>query len=148
VAKFPLNVGFELPLFNRNEGEIAEARAARDLAGQRMLAAQANIIGSIDAAARGENVAHDSVAAAGRGLEAARSQRRNSALNLRLGAIGANQDLGAEIVALRSELETLQLRAQLQAARNALEDALHAPLSGPELQLPQWLPVTITGAGR
>jgi hypothetical protein len=38
IAKFPFDVGFTLPLFNRSEGEIAEARAAREVAGQRMLA--------------------------------------------------------------------------------------------------------------
>ena len=42
IAKFPLDVGFTLPV-NRNKGEIAEARAARELAGKRMLALQADI---------------------------------------------------------------------------------------------------------
>jgi hypothetical protein len=53
IAKFPFDVGFTLPLFNRSEGEIAEARAAREVAGQRMLAVQAEIIGAIAAAERG-----------------------------------------------------------------------------------------------
>ena len=143
IAKFPLDVGFELPLFNRKQGAIAEARAARDLAGRRMLATQAGIIGAIDAAQRGERVARDSVAAAQRSLASARAQRRNSAVNLRLGAIGTTDDLAAEILALRSEFETLQARAQWQAARNGLEDALHAPLSGPELQLSRSLPAAV-----
>jgi hypothetical protein len=45
------------------------------------------------------------------------------------------EQLGAEIIATRAELEVVQFRAQLQASRNALEDSLHAPLSGPELKL-------------
>jgi outer membrane protein TolC len=147
IAKFPLDAAFELPLFHRNEGEIAEARAAREVAGRRMLAVQAGIIGAIAAAEHGEGVARDSVAAAERSLEAARNQRRNSALNLRLGAIGANEDVAAAVVALRGELETLQMRARWQAARNALEAALHAPLSGPELQMAQRLPDAL-GAAR
>ena len=44
IAKFPFDVGFTLPL-NGNRGEIAEARAGRELAGQRMLATQADIFG-------------------------------------------------------------------------------------------------------
>lgn len=148
IAKFPFDVGFTLPLFNRSEGEIAEARAARELAAQRMLALQAEIIGNIAAAERGERVALASVEAAERGLDAARRQRDNSALSLRLGGIAATEDTAAEILALRSELEVVQMRAQLQAARNTLEDALHAPLSGPELELANPLPVAITGAAR
>jgi outer membrane protein TolC len=148
VAKFPLDVGFTLPLFNQSQGEIAEARVAREVAAQRMLAVQADIIGAIAAAERNERVAQDSVDAAARGLDAARRQRQNAALSLRLGGIAANEDLAAEILALRGELEVVQMRAQWQAARNALEDALHAPLSGPELQLSNPLPVAVAGAAR
>jgi CRISPR system Cascade subunit CasA len=148
IAKFPFYVAFDLPLFNRNEGVIAEARAARDVAGERMLAVQAGIIGSVDTAARSEQIARDGAAAAERGLESVRTQRRNAATSLRLGAIAAGEDLAVEILALRSELETLRMRAQWQSARNALEDALRAPLSGPELQLSQPLPVAVAGAAR
>jgi CRISPR system Cascade subunit CasA len=113
-----------------------------------MLAVQAGIIGSVDTAARSEQIARDGAAAAERGLESVRTQRRNAATSLRLGAIAAGEDLAVEILALRSELETLRMRAQWQSARNALEDALRAPLSGPELQLSQPLPVAVAGAAR
>ena len=148
IAKFPFDVGFTLPLFNRSEGEIAEARAARELAGQRMLAVQAEIIGAIAAAERAEQVAQANVAAAERGFDAARRQRQNAALSLRLGGIGASEDIAAELLVLRSQLEVAQMRAQLQAARNALEDALHAPLSGPELNFATAFPGAATGAAR
>ena len=148
IAKFPLNAAFDLPLFNRNEGEIAETTAARDVASRRMLGVQAGIIGAIDAAQRAEHIAAASADVAHRGFQSARAQRRNAAANLRLGDIGAVEDLAAEIVALRSELELLHMQEQLQAARNALEDALHAPLSGPELELAEPLPVAVTGAAR
>jgi outer membrane protein TolC len=148
IAKFPFDVGFTLPLFNRSEGEIAEARAAREVAGRRMLAVQAEIIGAIGAAERAEKVAQANVAAAERGFDAARRQRENAALSLRLGGIAASEDTAAELLVLRSQLEVAQTRAQLQAARNALEDALHAPLSGPELNLATAFPVATTGADR
>ena len=54
----------------------------------------------------------------------------------------------AELLVLRSQLEVAQMHAQLQAARNALEDALHAPLSGPELNFATAFPVATTGVAR
>lgn len=134
IAKFPFDVGFSLPL-NRNRGEIAEARAERELAGQRMLALQAGIYGDIAAAERAEHIARAGADAAGRQLDAARRQQQTADLSLRLGAADTQDQVGVEILALRAELETLEMRAQLQASRNHLEDVLHAPLSGPELAL-------------
>ena len=57
------------------------------------------------------------------------------------------EQLAAQIVALRAELEVLQMRAQLQSARNTLEDVLHAPLSGPELGLKKSRDTLLPGAG-
>lgn len=135
VAKWPLDVGLELPLFQRNEGEIAEAHAAREIAGRRLLAVQAGIQGAIEAARRADLAASANLAVAQRRLDEARGQAQHAELGLGLGAIDRAERLGAETVAARAELDLLQARAQAQLARNALEDALHAPLSGPELAL-------------
>jgi hypothetical protein len=83
----------------------------------------------------------------------ARSRRRtgnarNAALSLRLGGISSSEDTAAELLVLRSQIEVAQMRAHLQTARNALEDALHAPLSGPELQFARPLPAALTGTAR
>ncbi len=146
IAKFPFDVGFTLP-FNRNQGEIAEARAGRELAAQRMLALQADIYGQIVAAERAENIARASADAAQRQLEAARRQQRTADLGLRLGAADVQEQLAAEILVTRAELEVVEMSAQLQNSRNALEDALHAPLSGPELSLAKSMPSIVTGGG-
>lgn len=135
VAKWPFDVGLELPLFQRNEGEIAEARAAREIAGRRLLAVQAGIQGAIEAARRADLEASANVAVAQRRFDEASRQARHAELGLGLGAIDRVERLGAETLAVRAELDLLQARAQAQLARNALEDALHAPLSGPELAL-------------
>jgi outer membrane protein TolC len=134
IAKFPLDIGFTLPV-NRNRGEIAEARAARELAGKRVLALQADISGEIAAAERAEASARASTDSAEGQLETARHQAAQVDLSLRLGASDLRDQVGAEVLALRAEVEVLESRSQLQAARNNLEDALHAPLSGPELEL-------------
>jgi outer membrane protein, heavy metal efflux system len=134
IAKFPFDVGFTLPL-NGNRGEIAEARAGRELAGQRLLALQSDIYGEIEAAERDERIARQSADAAQRRLTSVHRQVEQADLALRLGAADAQEQLGAQILAAQAELEVLQTRAQLQASRNNLEDVLHAPLSGPELAL-------------
>ena len=146
IAKFPFDVGFALPL-NRNRGEIAEARAGRELAGQRMLALQADIYSEIAAAERAEHIARASTDAAERQLDAARRQKQTADLTLRLGAADIQDQVGMEILALRAELEVLEMRAQLQTSRNHLEDVLHAPLSGPELALVQSMKSLVSGAG-
>ncbi len=135
IAKWPFDVAFSPSIFNRNQGEIAEARAARELAGQRMLAVQAEIYGAITAGSRAETVAVQNLKAARQRVEAADEQLRHAELGLKLGAIDRSERLGSDTLALRAELDALQARAQSQSARNTLEDALHAPLSGPELAL-------------
>ncbi|HEY4444865.1 MAG TPA: TolC family protein, partial [Steroidobacteraceae bacterium] len=146
IAKFPFDVGFTLPL-NRNKGEIAEARAGRELAGQRMLALQADIYGAIVAAERAEHIARASADAAERQLEAARRQKRTADLAVGVGAADVLDQVAAQILATRAELEVVQMRAQLQSSRNNLEDVLHAPLSGPELALAKSMPSIVSGAG-
>jgi cobalt-zinc-cadmium efflux system outer membrane protein len=146
IAKFPFDVGFTLPL-NRNKGEIAEARTGRELAGQRMLALQADIYGEIVAAERAEHIARAGADAAERQLDAARRQKQSADLELSLGAADLQDQLSAQILVMRAELEVLQMRAQLQNSRNNLEDVLHAPLSGPELALAKSMSSIVSGGG-
>jgi outer membrane protein TolC len=146
IAKFPFDVGFTLPL-NHNRGEIAEALAGRELAGRRMLALQAEIYGEISAAERAERSAESSAASAQRLLQTARRQSEAAALELRLGAAGPEAQLGAEVVAMRAEIDVLDARSVWQHSRDTLEDALRTPLSGPELELAKSLSSLVAGAG-
>jgi CRISPR system Cascade subunit CasA len=134
IAKFPLDVGFTLPL-NRNKGEIAEARAGRELAAQRMLALQSDIYGEVEAAEHAEDLARRSLAAAQRQFAAALGLRQFAAISLQVGAADTLEHIRSQILVTQAEFELLQMRAQLQSSRNKLEDVLHAPLSGPELAL-------------
>lgn len=133
IHKFPFDVDLTLPLFNRNQGEIAEARAGRELAGERMLALQDEIYGQIAGAERAESIARDNENAARQRLESALEQLRQARLGLQLGAIDQSEQLAARITATRAQIDVLQTQARWQAARDALEDALRVPLSGPEL---------------
>jgi outer membrane protein, heavy metal efflux system len=135
INKFPFDVGLTLPLFNRNRGEIAEARAGRELAGERMLALQDAIYGEIAGAERAEAIARDNESAARQRVRSAREQLRQATLGLKLGAIDRSAQLAAGIAAAQAQLDLLQTQASWQSARDALEDALRAPLSGPELSM-------------
>jgi cobalt-zinc-cadmium efflux system outer membrane protein len=135
VAKWPVDLGLALPLFNRNRGEIAEADAERSLAGQRMLAVQAEIYGAIASAARADSLTGDTASSSDRQRQLADQQSHQAELGLKAGAIDSSERVAAEVVALRAALEDLSARADRQAARNSLEDALHMPLSGPERAL-------------
>lgn len=145
IAKFPFDVGFTLP-FNRNRGEIAEAYAGRDLAGQRVLALQAGIYGEIVAAERAEHLARSGADAAEGQLEAALRQEQSADLGFKVGAADLQERIGAEILAMRAEHEVIQARAELQNSRNNLEDVLRAPLSGPELTLAKSMSSIVAGA--
>ena len=134
IARFPFDVGFAVP-FNRNRGEIAEAGQGRELAAQRMVAMQAEIYGEIAAAERAELAARAGAEAAERQLASASQQKQHADLSFRLGASDGQEPIVSEILIARAELEVLQTRTILQTSRNNLEDALHAPLSGPELAL-------------
>jgi outer membrane protein TolC len=134
IAKFPFDVGFTVPL-NRNQGEITEARAEREVAARRMLALQSDIYGRIAAAERAEQTAREAAGASRRQLEAARRQERHATLAMHVGAADSLELTAATIGAIRVELESLAMQALVQSSRNELEDALHAPLSGPELGL-------------
>jgi outer membrane protein, heavy metal efflux system len=134
IAKFPFDVGFTLPV-NGNKGEIAEARAAREVAGKHLLALQATIYGEISAAERAENLARTGAETAERRLETARRQLQQSDLGVRLGETDVLERVGAEILSIRAELEVVEMQERLQGARNDLEDVLHTPLSGPEMAL-------------
>ena len=147
VHKFPFGVGLTLPLFNRNRGEIAEARAGRDLAGQRMLALQDAIYGQIAGAERAEAIARDNESAARQRLHTAREQLRQARLGLQLGAIDRSAELAASIAAARAQLDLLEMQVRWQAARDGLEDALRAPLSGPELSMRGFTGATYSSAG-
>jgi cobalt-zinc-cadmium efflux system outer membrane protein len=148
IAKWPFEVDFALPVFNRNEGEIAEAKAAREVAGQKLLALEGGIYGEVDAALRADAVASESLDAAQRRGDSLRKQLAHADAALKLGAGDSIDRTNAEVLVLRAALEAVQAAAQRQGARNALEDALHAPLSGPELKLAKAWTVAESGAGR
>ena len=135
VRKATFNASVALPIFNRNEGPIAEALAAREVAGKHALAVQAKILNEIDAAAasyasalealartQGQRVASESLTQSARQAFAADSSDRPTLL-------------AAEVALNTERLAELDALDRAQQALGQLEDALRTPLSGPETTL-------------
>lgn len=136
ARKLPLSISFDLPIFNQNQGPIAEAEARRVQAGTHLEALQAQILGQIAAARDREqratklarNFQRQQLPLAEQRLEAARQ------------AFAAGQDDRAALLSTQIEAEQTRLAAlhadlEAQSALGALEDALHHPFDASEQAL-------------
>ncbi|WP_293395872.1 TolC family protein [Nevskia sp.] len=129
--KLQLGVGLSLPMFNRNEGPIAEALAQRELAARHLETVEAGLYAQIDSAERAWPAARERWQAA---LADRQRLARLAEVERRRLAEGESDRpalLSAEITAAEAEL--LQQGAALDAQRDfaALEDACRTPLAGP-----------------
>jgi len=125
--EWSLGLTLELPVFDRNQGPIGEAKARRDLAAAQFTALQAKVIGEIERAIAGYRVA-DTQLKTGETLLAAEQRQEQS--------IEAQQQAGAadqlDLFSARVEFNTAALAhldglAKFQMALGALEDALQRP---------------------
>jgi outer membrane protein TolC len=135
IRKATFDASVALPIFNRNEGPIAEALAAREVAGRHALAVQATILSEVDSAAR-------SYASALEALARARAQRvaGESLAEAARRAFAADASdrptlLATEVALNAGRLAELDAIDRAQQALGQLEDALRTPLAGPETLL-------------
>ena len=135
VRKLTFGASVSLPIFNQNQGPIAEALAAREVAGQHVVAAQAAILAEIEAATAVYSNALE-------GLQRAREQRVTSdaiaqATQREFDADATDRPtlLAAQLTASTERLAELDALDRAQQALGQLEDALRAPVSGPETSL-------------
>ena len=137
----------ELPIFNQNQGPIAQARARRDEVAARFNALQARIIGDIDRASMTYAAATKAVDAADALLaeEGARADRVAHAR--RVGEIGRPELLTSEIERAATRLSRLDALVRQRQALGALEDALEHPLFDPQSRIfaPQTSPRAVAG---
>ena len=128
--KFSLGFSVTLPVFNRNEGPIAEAEARRRELSARFLALQSGVIGEIDRALRRYRAVLSEVTEAEAALRALEERERAAARALELGEADRLSLVGVQLqraLAARGRLESL---AKARAALGALEDAVQRPLDG------------------
>ncbi|MGD8817714.1 MAG: TolC family protein, partial [Acidobacteriota bacterium] len=122
------------PIFNKNEGPIAEAEAAREEAAARMLAAQASVFNDIDAAMAAYQAATEKSGASEELLAQLREQEALSSTAYRLGEVSRLALLSAQLELATGELARLETLGQAQQAAGELENAIQSPLD-----LPSWV---------
>lgn len=125
---YTLGLGFELPIFNQNQGPIAEAEARRKQAAARFTALQAKIIGDIDQAIERYRAAMRARVTA---EELDRSQARRRQQVERLVSLGEADRLALLTVDQEQsvvDLARFEAEVQLREAIAAIEDAIQKPL--------------------
>jgi outer membrane protein TolC len=135
VRKLTFGGSIALPIFNRNEGPIAEAYAARETAGQHVLAVQAGIFAEVEAATATYSNALQALTRIREQRAASEQLARSQRRALELDATDRPTALAAELGASTERLAELDALDRAQQALGALEDALHAPVAGPESRL-------------
>lgn len=127
-TKWTLGLGLVLPIFNRNQGPIAEAAARREESAARFVALQSRVLGEVERAVVAARGAVAQIAAADTLLEARSGQVRAAQDAYRVGEISRLELLGLEAETVATALARLDGLGRAQAALGSLEDAMQAPL--------------------
>lgn len=128
-----LPLSFELPVFNHNEGPIAEAAARRRQAAASFTGLQAQIIGQVDeAAAALRSVSRTLATADALVADAARRQRQLTE-SFRAGAVDRPTLVTADIERATAESSRFDALLAQRQAIGALEDAVQQPFFAPKL---------------
>ena len=132
IRKLTFNASLSLPVFNQNQGPIAEARARREAAAAHVRAVQADIGSAIDGARARLAAALPALDAARAGKQAAERGRKQAERAFKLGAIDRTAMLDARLAALAADQSRLAALDASWGAEGALEDALRTPLDPAE----------------
>jgi len=135
IRKLTFNASVSLPVFNQNQGPIAQARARREAAAAHVRAVQADIASAIDAARARLAAALPALDAARGGEQAAGRARDQAERGFTLGVIDRTALLQARLAALAAGRTTLAALDAAWQAEAALEDALRTPLDPAEAEL-------------
>jgi cobalt-zinc-cadmium efflux system outer membrane protein len=128
--KFTIGLSFSLPLFNRNQGPIAEAEARRRKAAAQFLGLQARVIGESEKALAGYNGAAHDLYEVDTALVAVQDRKERAAR--KAFEIGESDRLAwtdARLEAVLAASARLDALERAQQALGALEDAVQQPLS-------------------
>jgi outer membrane protein TolC len=130
-SQWSLGITLELPVLNRNEGPIAEAKARRAASAARFVALQARVIGEIDRAAAVYGARRRGRAALQSVLFAQGAQRDRVEEAFKAGAADRLELLGARLEFAAAAAAVLDAEVGLQEAFGALEDAVQRPMDLP-----------------
>jgi outer membrane protein TolC len=126
-SQWSLGFTLELPILDQNQGPIAEAKARRELAAAQFTALQAKVIGEIDRAVAGYNVADAQLKTGGELFAAEQRQQKSTQAQLEAGAADQLDSINAQLELSSATLANLDGQVKFQTALGALEDALQRP---------------------
>jgi cobalt-zinc-cadmium efflux system outer membrane protein len=140
--KWTIGLAVTLPVFNRNEGPIAEDRARRAEAAARFTALQAGIMGEIDRALSGYRSVLRTLETAEALLLNQRSRVQSARAMFDAGETDRLTFLTAQMELAASELARLDIFVKVQQSLGLLEDAMQRPLDHTAFSLPEMKPLT------
>ena len=145
VRKLQFNLSASLPVFDQNQGPIAEAEARREAAGRHVEAVQATIDSDIHGAVGRLAASRKAWDSARDGREAAGRLQRQVELGYAHGEDDRVALLNAQLATAAAEQTQLAAADQLQQSLGALEDAVRSPLDSEEAVLVRASDVTQAG---
>jgi outer membrane protein TolC len=125
--KWSLGISFELPVFNRHEGPIAEASARRAEAAAQFNLVQTQALVAVDRAAAALRAAERQLQRAAQIEDQTRAQSASVQQRLRAGGADQVELETAAVDAANSAGMALDAEAAVSAAAGQLEDALQTP---------------------
>lgn len=128
--KYSIPLTLDLPIFNQNQGPIAEATAHRKEAAASFLALQTQVIGAIDKSATIVEGATNGLDVADHALASSRAQRARIEHIFKLGGIDRPTLLASNLEVAAAELARFDALVAQQQAVGQLEDAVQQPLLG------------------
>lgn len=129
--KYDLSLSADLPIFNQNQGPIAEASARRREVVARFTSLQAQIIGEIDSAVARYRAVTRTLSTANALLADEQGHLREVSRSFAAGEVDHPTLVTAELELAAIELSRFDAVVQQRQAIGALEDALQRPLFDP-----------------
>lgn len=148
---YTFELSVELPIFNQNQGPIAEAEARRKEAAARFVALQAKIIGDIDRAIASYRGGTRAVATADTLVQSQIRRRQQIDRAFRLGEVDRLAVMTTDLEQAVIELARFEAIAQQREALALIEDALqHSMFDGGSLyiRLPEKIPAKVQSNAR
>jgi cobalt-zinc-cadmium efflux system outer membrane protein len=128
--RYMLLPAVDLPLFNQNQGPIAQARARREQAAARFTALQTQIIDSLDGATALYRASNQTLATADSLLNGEQDRERQTLRMFKAGEIDRPTLLSVQLERIAAEESKLDVTVQQRQALAAVEDALQHPFFG------------------
>ncbi len=132
--KWTIGLSFELPIFNRNRGPIAEAEARRREKAAEFLELQAAVISDLEKSIQNVRAAGQKVLLSDELLQHLEAQKAVASRKLQAGEISKYDFLNLNLELTATSLARLETLVEAQQATIELENILQSPL-----QMKDWL---------